>query len=529
MIKNYNKYLKEGNVGMGSLYYTEYPYQYQTMDNPQDRGKEGNVEFHQKNNLFQSIQNEMKPLIRNRLEQNNSNVSDEDVEKVLHSFFSLGNQKNSEIKSISDNCKDPKSCAKEIFDKYLQYVKINFHNHDNVNDAENILESFDNFSKTKLNGKYGFFMFLEIIDEMKNSFISEDYLNTSDFIIFFTTDKISDTNKLSDKLEYKQSLDVSYETIKHIGNLRLSFYFGIRDFNLEYGFHDDLKRAVYKTGQFKISSSFLKSLSSYKCISLIRNILKNLSLNDVKRLKSIKSDLKYLFDGKGIVEILDEERVACTVNKDFIKASNVNDYFDAWCFKHKWYYTTYNYTYEKEKDIDFLVKLKEPDSGLNYLKKHYDIKNIKKIYEDNEMPSTPSNPEMIGTGISEPTITEPLKADKLTARKYKPDHPELNRPGQKKTNPYLNKGDRAKQIQKEKSDRNKYLIKYYKELQRAVLKIDKDSAKNKSYLTRYIYKIVYDYKKPFSEVKKDILWMYNKLKSNPDFVSQEELRLKGIK
>ena len=35
-----------------------------------------------------------------------------------------------------DGCKDTKQCAKEIVNKYLKYVKINFGSKDNINDIE---------------------------------------------------------------------------------------------------------------------------------------------------------------------------------------------------------------------------------------------------------------------------------------------------------------------------------------------------------------------------------------------------------
>ncbi|MCB1713411.1 MAG: hypothetical protein KDH96_13370, partial [Candidatus Riesia sp.] len=74
-----------------------------------------------------------------------------------------------------------------------------------------MIEKYDNYiqnhiNESEYNGKYGFFLFLEIIDLMKNSFIKENYLNTTDFNLFFTTDKIMDLKKLELNLEFKKSL-----------------------------------------------------------------------------------------------------------------------------------------------------------------------------------------------------------------------------------------------------------------------------------------------------------------------------------
>ncbi|MCB1713409.1 MAG: hypothetical protein KDH96_13360 [Candidatus Riesia sp.] len=133
MIKKFKEYIKEGNVGMGSLYYTEYPYQYTTLENPVDRGKEGNIEFQQMENKFDEIQDHLKEIIK---EKSNREMNEDQLNSILSKFFSLGNNKRSEIKQISDSCKDPKKCAKEIFDKYYKYVEINFVGNDNINDTE---------------------------------------------------------------------------------------------------------------------------------------------------------------------------------------------------------------------------------------------------------------------------------------------------------------------------------------------------------------------------------------------------------
>lgn len=131
-LKNY-KDMYENNVGMGSLYFTEYPYQYNTMDNPADRGKEGNVEFHKKENQFQAIQNEIKNLIYNDMVKNDKNITEQDIENRLINFFNIGDFKKEEIRNLSDNCKDIKKCAKDIYNMFKIYSKIN---KDEINDIE---------------------------------------------------------------------------------------------------------------------------------------------------------------------------------------------------------------------------------------------------------------------------------------------------------------------------------------------------------------------------------------------------------
>jgi len=364
----------------------------------------------------------------------------------------------------------------------------------------------DELNESKLNGKYGFFMFLDIIDELKNSFIKEDYLNVRDFNLFFTTDKIKDKNQLSDLIEYKKSLDVAFATLSHIKNLRLSFYFGVRDFNIEYGFHDDLKRMVYKVGEFKIASSYLKSIQSYKCITMISKVLMGSNLKDLELLQKIKVDLKYLFDQKfNEIEIKHGDKVIKKINnvelKNYYNGDKITEYFDAWSFKHKWYYKTYNYTDVEGDDTDFYVKIKPNDEGLKLFKK-YNVEMKKLQEEAGQDPEDDSFSDTVpNTTVAEPMITEPLEAPKI-----KMFNGEKN-----------NTGKGMKKIEKEKE-----LIKYYKDLKRIIVAVNKDLLKDKSYVTKHLYKIVGQYKKPFNDVKKDIQWLTYELRKNQYFIEQTE-------
>lgn len=599
MIKKYKKFLKE-NVGMGSLFFTQYPYQYNTIDNPTDRGKEGNIEYHKTVNRFQSIQNEIKNLLEKDIKKRDKNITEADIEKELRSFFEISDDKKEEIRHISDKCDDIKKCAKEIYNKYKKYSDIKNYQDDvndqeivediqfeweeeeemdldgkiielkNLNDNdreklisflkknnvewkdtgpitiytgsnylkykgqlvikkrnngqyymyftedrpgnielhdlinENILKKNNDFLlESKLNGKYGFFIFLDIIDQLKNSFIKEDYLNTKDFNLFFTTDKIEDKMKLSDILEFKKSLNIAYETLIHIRNLRLSFYFGVKDFKLQYGFHDDLKRMIYKVGEFKITSTFLRNLRSYKCITLISNILENVILKDLNILQKTKKDLVYFIDDKfKDIKFIDEKRLfKCISNKEldnYVKGDKLTEYFDSWCFKHKWYYSVYNYVDRDDNNTYFYIKIKDKDDGLNLFKRNTDIDKLDENMEEDEVlhtdPDSGDQPV-----ITEPMIKEPLESGKLKINKNKKNNK-----------------------QKKSDNKKEYLLKYYKDLNKVLININKDKNKNKSYLTKHLYKIVNDYDKPFNLVKMDLKWLHNKLKENPDFIEEKE-------
>jgi len=359
-------------------------------------------------------------------------------------------------------------------------------------------------NETKLNKKYGFFMFLDAIDHMKNSFVNKDYLNTKNFNIFFKTDNIKDKQKLTDFLEFKMSLNVAYQTFIHIRNLRLSFYFGVRNYFLEYGFLDDKKNTVYKVGEFKINSNFLKTIiDSYKSFVLISKVLSEIKLKDLITLQNIKNDLRYLFDVKfNEIQIRDNDKVIKKIDnielKNYYKGNDdIRLFFDEWCFNYKWYYTTYNYIDNDNNYTYFIVKIKNTDTDLNFLKKNFDIKRISENNEESSsfVDQTPR------TNVVDPMTTEPLNAPQLKV---------LNKNLSKNTN----------------IDKEKELIKYFKDLKRILLKLSKDVTKNKSYITNHLYPLVGKYQKPFNDIKKDLYWLQDKLSNNMNFIEGEENKLK---
>ena len=86
--------------------------------------------------------------------------------------------------------------------------------------------------QVELAGKNAFNIFLGIVDEFENEFTKQNYLNTSSYLYFFTTDKIKQTYEVINRLELKSSLQTAYLTLNSIRNERLSFYFGIKNSKL---------------------------------------------------------------------------------------------------------------------------------------------------------------------------------------------------------------------------------------------------------------------------------------------------------
>lgn len=227
---------------------------------------------------------------------------------------------------------------------------------------DNYSEYIKENKKITLDGKNGFFMFLTLIDDMKMNFIkSNNYLNTGKYQYFFTTENVRKKDNFVQIFDDLMSLNITCRTAQKIKDIRMSFYFGIKDNILEYGFHDDMKTQIYKTGEFEVNSNYIKKLKSYKCLSLIEDVLKKCNLNNLNILQSIKKDFKNWVPNLGYILILNENVIKKSIDKKEIKDENENLLYkyENWCKDFSWFNKVYYYIDENDNDdITFYIKVK---------------------------------------------------------------------------------------------------------------------------------------------------------------------------
>ena len=224
-------------------------------------------------------------------------------------------------------------------------------------------------NQLKLDGRHGFFMFLKLIDDLKFNFIkSNHYLNVGKYLYFFTTEHIKNKDKFYDYFRDCLSIKTTVNTAINLKDKRISFYFGIKDNKLEYGFQDDTTREIYKTGSFEVDDRYVKSLKSYKCLVLIVNIFKDVNLKNLKLLHEIKSSMKNWYEDKGKILILNENILKKTINKDDLKEElkDINDLlrkYENWCEKFKWVNKVFYYIDNDDDDsVTFYIKIKPKNS-----------------------------------------------------------------------------------------------------------------------------------------------------------------------
>jgi len=226
---------------------------------------------------------------------------------------------------------------------FLTYIKENNQNH-------------------PIDGRFGFYMFLHTLDELNFSFVkTSNYLNTGNFLYFFRTEIIKKPIDISDAFEFKDSNINTFNIYEKINTERLSFYFGIRNNMIEYGFYNDMTDIIYKTGQFEVKDKEVRSIKSYKCLILINGVLSETNTRTLKILQEVKKDLKNLFQDKKskTITIITTQRLRKIISKDQLKEEkDLDKYFTDWCNKFPWGKKVESYIDDSEDDISFYIKIK---------------------------------------------------------------------------------------------------------------------------------------------------------------------------
>lgn len=217
----------------------------------------------------------------------------------------------------------------------------------------------------ELSGKHAFDIFLDVIDDFDLLFIKQDYYNTGEYSYFFTTERMTKNQEIIDVLKRKNSLKTAYMTLGSLKNMRLSFFFGVKDYTVFYGFYNETNRYVYKVGKFGTTNKdFKKMLYNKKCMKSIRSVIEKSNLKNLKQLQLIKVDFHTLFNNtEKDIEIIDEWRIKSTYSIDIFKEEDRDEeklriYTTQWSRNFSWTEKCYYYVRLTEKYAHFYIKLK---------------------------------------------------------------------------------------------------------------------------------------------------------------------------
>lgn len=217
--------------------------------------------------------------------------------------------------------------------------------------------------KVELSGRNAFEILLDIICDFDILFMKQNYLNTSDFSYFFSSEKIEKKREILDTLSRKSSLKTAYNTLGSILDMRLSFYIGIKDNILSYGYYNENNKYIYKVGRFKVSSNDLKILSKHKCLKTIRSILENNNIKNLNLLHVIKQEFNIFKDVESDIEILDENRIKNTYPISILKEEDRDEnklriFLIQYSRNYKWSDKCYYIIVLTEKYVHFYIKIK---------------------------------------------------------------------------------------------------------------------------------------------------------------------------
>jgi len=218
--------------------------------------------------------------------------------------------------------------------------------------------------RNKCAGESSFSIFLGVVSDAGCSFEQKDPLNTGDFAYFFNTGGITDTDTISTILSYKKSLSYAHDTIKILSDKNVAFYFGVRVYNLEYGFVDMNSQLLYKVGEFYTSSRSMKNIY-HPCLTGIKKYLDKVNIKDILILHKVKSPLVNIFTGhSGTTCIIDENNVKVCFYKQIFRPQDVDveilsRFVNRWLVNHNLYNVFYANVVIDEETVNFVLKIRK--------------------------------------------------------------------------------------------------------------------------------------------------------------------------
>lgn len=223
------------------------------------------------------------------------------------------------------------------------------------------MERIKLYESFELSKKNSFQIFLDVIEEFGYKFNSQDYMNTGTYSYFFQTDIIKIDIKLLDSFEFKTSLHTAYGTLMKLKGKRISFYFGVKETSLEYGFFDIDAEMVYKIGEFNININYLKSLKN-RCLISIKKQLNNSNIRFVYLLHKVKNLSKDMIKSKGKTKFLDEYRMVISYDKNIFSDLNddkLNNFVNNWLIDNKLNKSYIGHVNITDDSIDIYLNVKD--------------------------------------------------------------------------------------------------------------------------------------------------------------------------
>lgn len=229
-----------------------------------------------------------------------------------------------------------------------------------------MITNFKIYETYDLSGKHSFLTFLQIVSNHDFYFTLNNFFTKSyNYHFFFSTETIKDIDEYLEIFKYKHSLASCYQILVDIKSQKLAFFFGIKDDSLlRYGFLDlDTKRS-YVCGEFNVSGTYFRSISKYKCLQFINNIIQNVDVKNLATLSKVKQDFEKFYTSKKSKKILIEDNKVINYfdrnefTEEEISMNRLYRILDKWISKKSWR-NKVEYNVDDEVDpIKFIIIVK---------------------------------------------------------------------------------------------------------------------------------------------------------------------------
>ena len=324
---------------------------------------------------FNKVQDTMKEIIT----REPYNIDESETNNFVNIFFLNKYVYSADIRDIIKDSfqreHDYDICTTRLLDAYFKKVYNNFYltpkqgNNTIIPERKTYktYEQFINESVVSNDGENGFSILLQVMSDTNIKFLSapdKRYLNTGDNNLFFYSTNIINYAELLSELEDRKSLSATFNTFKSIYNTAgLCIFFAVKDYILTYGLYDISENKVIPTGKFKISTTYLKRITSFDSTNAISSILSNNNLYNLVLLGKIRIDIKEFISKSKVSTIINDKIIIKKyLVTDFKNTATTHEqylsFFANWVLKKRWNDKVHYYVELDGDEVNFYIKIK---------------------------------------------------------------------------------------------------------------------------------------------------------------------------
>jgi len=216
----------------------------------------------------------------------------------------------------------------------------------------------------ELSGKNSFFNFLQIIGNHNYHFIySKYYTDAYEYLYFFVTETVKDTQEFLDVFQYKTSLSSSNYILGKMKTNKVTFFFGVnQDSVLRYGVLDTETKKSHVVGEFKVNDKYFNSIMKYKALGFLNKYITNINIKNISLMRKVQKEMETFYKSKKIknVEIKGKNMIVAHMDRhkftdDDISTNRPFRVLHEWVSNKKWKNRVHYYVNETDTELEFII------------------------------------------------------------------------------------------------------------------------------------------------------------------------------